>query len=222
VFEEILELDESSSPAERAAAARSFLARAFAEAFGYPGQGLYDSIARGEFRALLANALKELPHRVRLEEGLALVPSDPTELESEYIRLFEVGSRGVPPCPLYGGHYRPGARMQVMEEVVRFYEHFGLALAEKDRELPDHLTVELEFLHYLAFREALAVARGLDPSPYRRAQRDFLERQLCRWLPAMRGRLQREGALPFYGALVRAVVEFAAEDLGYVNRLLGS
>ena len=44
---------------------------------------------------------------------------------------------------------------------MRFYDFFGLSLSEGQREEPDHLLTELEFLHYLAYQEAgLRLPRG--------------------------------------------------------------
>jgi DMSO reductase family type II enzyme chaperone len=127
-------------------------------------------------------------------------------LSVEYTRLFDVGTSG-PPCPLNGGLYG-GARMQTMEEAVRFYDHFGLTLADESRELPDHLVTQLEFLHYLTYREAEAYAHGGDAGPYQRARRDFVERHPGRWCPKLRERLDAQGALPFFAALVRHLVRF--------------
>jgi hypothetical protein len=86
--------------------------------------------------------------------------------------------------------------MQTMEECVRFYNHFGLTLAEAPRELPDHISTQLEFLHFLAFREAEAWRDGRDPGPWQRAGRDFLERHPGRWVPKLRERLASRSALP--------------------------
>jgi DMSO reductase family type II enzyme chaperone len=104
-----------------------------------------------------------------------------------------------------------------MEELVRFYGFFDLALSQQDRELPDHLSVELEFLHYLAFRESDAIERSADPSPYQRAQADFIERHAGRWLPIMRGKLETLTPLPFFDGLVSLTTDVLRADLGYLR-----
>ena len=71
-------------------------------------------------------------------------------------------------CPLYGGTYG-GDRMRTMEEVVRFYRYFGLRPDEETREPPDHLSAQLEFLHFLTYREAKVLLGGEDPVPLRAA-----------------------------------------------------
>src|SRR3972149_4334347 len=117
-------------------------------------------------------------------------------MEAEYIRLFEVGA-GRPFCPLYEGSHRAG-RMKIMEELVRFYEHFGLLAAAGDQ--PDHLCTELEFMHYLSFKQA---AGGGASAELTLAQADFLGRRLCPWLPRLRDRAAAaDTPSPFYGALL--------------------
>ena len=145
--------------------------------------------------------------------------ADDEEIAVEYTRLFEVGTSG-PPCALYGGLYND-ARMKTMEEAVRFYNHFGLTLSEDPRELPDHLTTQLEFLHFLAFREAEALHEGLDPGPYRRAQRDFVARHPGRWVPELLKRLERAKAGPFYAALFGVIASWLARDQGALVALVG-
>jgi DMSO reductase family type II enzyme chaperone len=104
--------------------------------------------------------------------------------------------------------------MQAMEECVRFYNHFGLTLAEAPRELPDHISTQLEFLHFLAFREAEAWRDGRDPGPWQRAGRDFLERHPGRWVPQLRERLAKQNPLPFFAALVDRLERFLAHERG--------
>ena len=58
--------------------------------------------------------------------------------------------------------------MKSMEEVIRFYNYFGLKLSDERRIPPDHLATELEFLHYLTFRQAaskLRIGIGLHTGP---------------------------------------------------------
>jgi DMSO reductase family type II enzyme chaperone len=182
----------------RLAAARSRAYRVIVEAFAYPEGEQLDSIRTGELARALEESLgavdpglvegidREALRDGGVEDGLAV----------EYTRLFDVGPSG-PPCPLYGGLYG-GARMKTMEEAVRFYNHFGLSLSSSPRELPDHLTTQLEFLHFLAFREAEALEAGRDAAPFRRAQRDFVERHPGRWLPKLRARLEKQHAPRFF------------------------
>ena len=214
-------LGELTSPAARLAAARSRAYGAFAEAFEYPDQELGELAGSGA----LARTLREVLEAVdpALAEGgdwqvLSQVGED-DDLAVEFTRLFDVGASG-PPCPLYGGLW-VGARMKTMEEAVRFYNHFGLTLSEKPRELPDHLTTELEFVHFLAYREAEAIEQGDDGGSYQRAQRDFLGRHLGRWVPMLRAKLETQEPMPFFLELVRRLERFLEADQARLVALVG-
>jgi DMSO reductase family type II enzyme chaperone len=112
--------------------------------------------------------------------------------------------------------------MKTMEEAVRFYNHFGLTLAESPRELPDHLTTQLEFLHYLCFREAQTLQAGDDPGPFRRAQRDFVSRHPGRWVSKLRERVEGQKPLRFFAELVRQLDDFLRHEEATLTAELGA
>jgi len=202
-------LSELVGSEEREAAARSRGYLIFAEALEYPDELLVEEIRKGQLSDALKEILGELDAKLvdEIDWNALRDPGQGEDLAVEYTRLFDVGTSG-PPCPLYGGLYG-GARMKKMEEAVRFYNHFGLKVAdEESRELPDHLTTELEFLHYLSFREAEALHEGEDPGPYRRAQSDFVERHPGRWIPKLNARLEQQAPMPFFRELFRALQHF--------------
>jgi DMSO reductase family type II enzyme chaperone len=199
---------------ELGAAARSAFYRRLGEAFGFPADELLEAVASGRFLSELLTEAAALPFELPIEGEARAALTGGGELEQEYIRLFEVGP-GRPPCPLYEGSHRDG-RMKIMEELVRFFEHFGLQPDPGDQ--PDHLCAELEFMHYLAFKEAAALSRRGPAGAFRLAQRDFLSRHLCRWLPRLRLRLETLEPPPFYRALAGVAEAFAAADLASLKR----
>jgi len=201
-----------------ALAARSLVYGAFGESLDYPDEELLELIRGG----VLANRFQELLREIdpSLLEGVrweALCDAGAADdLQIEYTRLFDVGASG-PPCPLYGGLYH-GARMKTMEEVVRFYNHFGLSMAEKPHELPDHLTTQLEFLHFLTFQEAEILKEGEDPASYRRAQRDFIARHPGRWIPKLLAKLESKEPMSYFLESFRLLDAFLKSEL---ERLIG-
>jgi DMSO reductase family type II enzyme chaperone len=205
----------------RVAALRSRLYAVLAIVFGFPDEELHASIRDGSVARAIAEIVVALPHGLAgaATLGLATAPESHVEFESEYIRLFDVGAAG-PPCPLYGGVYG-GDRMKVMEDAVRFYDFFALRLVPAPHELPDHITTQLEFLHYLTFREAEACEQGVDPASLLRAERDFLARHLCRWLPQLRARLAKQTTCAFFPALVQFAEAYFAADRAYAAAIVG-
>jgi len=193
-------------------AARSQLYLLLRLAFAFPDAEFFDAVRDGDFAVRLAELCAHLPYDVMAKAtlGLGSPGSDYAGFEAEYIRLFDVGAAG-PPCPLYGGVYI-GDRMKVMEDATRFYNFFYLRLSPQVRELPDHITTELEFMHYLTYREAEVRMQGADPTSLLRAERDFLARHLCRWLPRLQERLASKEAIPFFPALVDFTLAFLRAD----------
>ena len=71
---------------------------------------------------------------------------------------------------------------------------------------------QLEFLHYLAYREAEALQAGTDAGAYQRAQRDFIARHPGAWIPELCRRLARENAPAYYRALLASLADLLAWD----------
>lgn len=212
-----MQLTQLSTPAQRAAGARSALYGWLARTLAFPTPQLVEEVAAGRLVAEIEARAPLLPFAFAPTEREESALADPSltyeEVEREYIRLFEVGA-GRPPCPLYEGYHRSG-RMKLMEETVRFYEHFGLRAHPDDQ--PDHLCAQLEFMHYLTFKEAAALISEGPTAGLASAQRDFLSRHLCRWLPLVRARAEACGAPPFYHSLLCLAERFCAADLRSCN-----
>lgn len=199
------------------AAARSQLYRLLANGFAFPDRAFFAALGNGSYRREVEETAQALPYALNCTlDGLG-ASGQYVDFQAEYLRLFEV-AMGLPPCPLYSGLYR-GGRKAVMEELTRFYNFFGLSVEQGAGELPDHLTTELEFMHFLTFKELAALHGGEDPTPYRRAQGDFLERQLTSWLPKLEERLERLSPPPFYAALASLTSALTHLEHAYVREL---
>lgn len=139
-------------------------------------------------------------------------------LEAEYMAAFETGRDG-PAVSLFEGMHRGDlGRDGILEGLLRFYEFFDIKLSETDREYPDHLVTELEFLAWLCLQDRAAQEKGGDAQSFRRAARDFLDRHLALWLPVFRQRLAATGTTyANYGAdladLVQAHLEYLECEL---------
>jgi DMSO reductase family type II enzyme chaperone len=149
-----------------------------------------------------------------LYEWRMLRTEDSQVLNREYSGLFEVGSDG-PPVPIREDlHLNQPAG--VREDLVRFYDFFGYGLEEQFAWSPDHLSIELEFMHFLCFKEAQLLeakesGEEVDATSYQLAQSDFSERHLCNWISelAEKTATQSDGIYP---RLLAALTQFVIKD----------
>lgn len=187
---------------------RALLYLGYARLLGFPDESLVESVGRGQ----LAREVAELHEDAGLAEPDARLEWHGGDaLESTYIATFEVGVPE-PPVPLYESAYATddkSGRRSLLEELVRFYEFFDLDLGENPSEAPDHLTVELEFMAAVAQLEHLAGLQGADVTPFRLAQRDFLDRHLVGFLRQICSRPVPRG---FYRAAFEALRAVAEQD----------
>jgi DMSO reductase family type II enzyme chaperone len=191
--------------------------------FSYPDEEFFAQLANGTFATELVETISALyPDVARsiTEQEFALRASATLQdLEAEYLRIFETGVPK-PPVSLYESAYiRDTQRASILLELKSFFDHFGLTVASESHELEDQIVAELDFMQFLAAKEAQAIEGQLDAAPYRRAQRDFLARHLGRWLPAM---AQSASAIPagFYRSASMITATFVERDLASTTETL--
>lgn len=202
---------------EKGSAARSNFYLCLSRIFTFPDQKIIETISDGIIQKELSLILRELPYPVNDNGFLQSDYNIPNveEFQSNYIRVFDV-SPGGPPCPLYEGLYYHDRR-KIMEDLMRFYEHFGLKPDIRKNKLPDHISMELEFMHFLTFKETQALGLQKECSSILRAERDFLERHPVQWIPQLIKKFDRAKPPEFYIELYKFLDEFLKSDLQYVK-----
>jgi DMSO reductase family type II enzyme chaperone len=115
------------------------------------------------------------------------------------------------------GLYTEADQSSVFEELMRFYTFFGLARAD-DAEMPDHLSVELEFMHYLTHLESDPTLTDEARDSLQRAQRDFLGRHLSRLVQGVANALHTEDEQ--CRQLVADCANFIEAELAYTQSLV--
>lgn len=189
-----------------AALARAELYRLLACLLSYPENG------GGSVVEAARQCTARLPYPLACPDGLAEC-GDVADLTREFMRLFESGHTA---CALYGGVYEDD-RQSAMQELLRYYRHFGLTVNGADkRDLPDCIATVLEFMRFLCLAEAQAGSSG-DSAALRSAQRDLLSRHLGRWAPALRQRLVRLDPAPVYAAVAALFDEFCGAEMRWLS-----
>lgn len=199
----------------RPALARANLYAALARNFLYPTAALLDGYRQGEFLAVVKEALAELgtPVSVGLADAVAALETAlATDLKQAptlqqwadaYLFLFEHGMDV--PCPLYETEYTTAhlwQQTQAMADIAGFYKAFGVH-HEASGERPDHLALELDFMHLLCMKEAVALADGNAEAAAvcAEAQTKFIAEHLGCWTGVVSTLCHRNGALQTYGAV---------------------
>jgi TorA maturation chaperone TorD len=103
-------------------------------------------------------------------------------------------------------------------EVKKFIEATGLSYSDDFKGLPDHISVEFEFMQQLTLREEQAWKdEDRDKAvACRQVEKKFIEEHLIRWVPAFCEMVIQEAELPFYqavAALTRSFIEFEMEEM---------
>jgi DMSO reductase family type II enzyme chaperone len=103
---------------------------------------------------------------------------------------------------------------QELADLAGFYRAFGFNVGGSVRERPDHLAVELEFMHILTLKEAWAREEGIaeHAEVCTDAQRKFLQDHLGRWIAPFAESLARSAEDGPYVALARFAADFIQAD----------
>lgn len=112
---------------------------------------------------------------------------------------------------------------QEMADIAGFYRAFGFEVGAEQRERPDYLATELEFLYVLSLKEAYAAEQGIEEhiEVCVEARRAFLRDHLGRWIGLFAQSVARgagsdgvDNPYLWLSRLAEAVVQADAHSLG--------
>jgi len=206
-----------------AAAARSRVYQTFSYVFSYPTSELVTDRYGASAAEQVSIAMAALPYAMHDEASelvdlLTSYGDHGDVLVERYTALFD-NCTGRARVSLREANYVRQDTRYLWEELVRFYEHFGLDYTlDRTKVWPDHLTVQTDVMHYLTFLEA----GGADQDVLVRAERDFLSRHLAKWSADLAASFAPDAEAgthvePF-AAFARLLVAFTRADLDYLNQ----
>ncbi len=199
--------------------ARTLIYKLLSSAFYPPEEMLLEDVL-GRLRSAL-DALEPglLAEELDRMAGYLQDLEEPVELAVEYTRLFRgpVKAEAYP----YESMYVDGEIMgPATLDVSRRYAEAGVSVSDDFKDLPDHVSAELEFMYYLTARELEARQRDDEGEAvhFQVLAQAFLRDHLVRWVPEFADRILRSASNPFYLSLARITKEFVARESGLASQ----
>lgn len=109
-------------------------------------------------------------------------------------------------------------------DILKRYADVGLTTSESFKDIPDHIRAELEFMHFLIFKEIEATKKEdvNDFNNFLNNQQSFLEQHLCAWIADFAENVVNNAQTSFYQNLARATEVFVKNDYLMVSSILNS
>ena len=194
-------------------AARADLARLLAASYYEPGEEFAEEQLFASIREA-ANGIDPALGAVAQRLESAYAEADRQELLIDYVRLFHGPPKAL--AQPYASVWLSMTTQTVMEDstvaVMELYSEAGFEMAEDFRDLPDHISVELECLYAMLFREAQACRdEQLDVQQAAAAlRRRLLRDHLAGWLPEFAAAVIAQAQTPFYRSLAGLTRDYIA------------
>jgi TorA maturation chaperone TorD len=99
---------------------------------------------------------------------------------------------------------------KLREDLVRFYEYFGYQLNDEFQWQMDHLSIQLEFMHFLIVGESQVTE---DKLSYQLGQLDFSIKHLMNWVPKLVERIKALSSDDIYNKIGIELELFLNHDL---------
>lgn len=150
-----------------------------------------------------------LPLVEKLEMEFASHDRELTDLKIEHAKLF-VGPFDVL-VPPYSSIYLHKGRTVYGEstlEALNMYNEAGIEMSTDFKDLPDHISVELEFIYFLYFSYRV---KGND-NYYIKQIEKFLNKHLIRWVHSFTEKIEERATVNFYKLLGTILVELVDRD----------
>jgi len=195
----------------------TFLGRSLA----YPSQE-HQAVLRDRIVPILSKLELDAESGEGLREALRGVDVPLEEMRAAYTAVFTLTVSA--DCPDYETAYDSRDVFQqahAMADIAGFYRAYGLQAGGLEYQRPDHISTELEFMSFLAFKEAYAIEHcgQHEVEVTREAQSLFLRDHVGCWGPAFGRRVQARagGDDSFYAAVGGLLTDWLIDECDQLN-----
>ena len=214
--------------------ATSHMYRLLSLCFLYPSEEMQQALRDGSLASQMRTISRALPYASKIEkevekfiftltDDISKVP--PSFFRTEYDTLF--GQSEELPCPPYETSYNTEqvfSTPRKLADIAGFYRAFGLSTSGTWHDRVDHVAAELEFMHFLTFKEAHAIASGKQSEAQLTmdASLKFLKEHVLEWIGSFAENLRKVSKMPYYmslGELSRKFIILEGNRLGLNTKL---
>lgn len=197
--------------------------------YTYPENGAYKQLRKEkqEIEKIFIEIAAE--YDIALQDDIDILTSSLDtlslqDIQIEYVRLFDYR----PKCLIVesANIYRrdkfsdPESAAQVQDAVEDFYGKYGLNTGCWFKQPPDHILVELEFMHYLTHQEGVCLEGESDEvKNYLRGEKEFLSEHLLNWGVDFCDCLKDSTCLPLYSSLAVLTKSLLLSEARYLQKL---
>ncbi len=179
--------------------------KTFSKLFSYPDSELLDLLLSGvltEFFNLLNPNSSEFNKIDNWSKSFDNKNDLLEELQVEYTRLF-INAFPTIPAPMYKSFYEDNELLgRSVGELLDTYERYGFEVSEQENELPDSLSLLLEFVY-----------RMNEEKIPEEEQYNFIEKFILSWISQLEINIIENAKLDFYKVLITSLNNFIKEDV---------
>ena len=192
--------------------------RILSDCFFLPDPGLTELLEDLEFN--MTNVCKTAVPLIQNMRKEFKAAADLEPLKVDFAKLF-VGPYQLSAAP-YGSVYLEGERKMMGNSTLDVRERYrdaGLDTAKTFKDAPDHISAELEFMHFLIYKEIEAFGNSdLEmATAFIQKQRSFLEDHLMAWVPEFTANVIEHAETLFYKNLALSTETFLKENYHVVS-----
>ncbi len=188
---------------------RELVYKSFAKLFSYPDEELITLVSSGvvfelfevlnisEYDSLKTDKwIKAFENKEQLLE----------DLQVEYTRLF-INTFPTLPAPMYKSFYEDKELLgSSIGSLIDTYEKYGFEVSEDENELPDNLSLLLEFVY------------RLNQEGYSKDEQNiFVEKYILSWTNELEQKILENAEIDFYKFLIISLNSFLKEDVNQIK-----
>ncbi len=188
---------------------RELVYKSFAKLFSYPDEEVINLVSSGVVLELFE--ILNIPeyNSLKIDKWIKSFDNEEQLLEDlqvEYTRLF-INTFPTLPAPMYKSFYEDKELFgNSIGSLIDTYEKYGFEVSEDENELPDNLSLLLEFVY------------RLNQEGYSKDEQNiFVEKYILSWTNELEQKILENAEIDFYKFLIISLNSFLKEDVNKIK-----